>query len=191
MQSSGAWPRSALAARHAALTVLSGPAGGRGGRRADRLRGPGTPDLLCFDMGGTVVRRLRRAGRPGARDRRGRTVGGRPLALPMVDIHTVGAGGGSIAWLDPGGRPARRAPLGGRRPGPACYGRGGTEPTVTDANLVLGLLDEHTPLAGASRWTARPPSARSARSARSVTTCWRRPRASSASPTPRWSGRCG
>jgi N-methylhydantoinase A len=82
------------------------------------------------------------------RESSGRAVGGRPLALPMVDIHTVGAGGGSIAWLDAGGALRVGPRSAGADPGPACYGRGGTEPTVTDANLVLGLLDADTPLAG-------------------------------------------
>ena len=139
MQSSGGLADIELAADHAALTVLSGPAGGAAAAAliADRS---GTPDLLCFDMGGTscdvcVVEggRVRETG--------GREVGGRPLALPMVDIHTVGAGGGSIAWRDPGGALRVGPRSAGADPGPACYGRGGTEPTVTDANLVLGLLD--------------------------------------------------
>jgi N-methylhydantoinase A len=75
-------------------------------------------------------------------------VGGRSLALPMVDVHTVGAGGGSIAWRDAGGA-LRVGPMSaGADPGPACYGRGGEEPTVTDANLMLGYLDPGSPLAG-------------------------------------------
>src|SRR4051794_31234333 len=101
MQSSGGLASLDLAARHAALTVLSGPAGGAAA--AALLAGQADePDLLCFDMGGTscdvcVVD----GGR--VRETAGREVGGRPLALPMVDIHTVGAGGGSIAWRDAGG----------------------------------------------------------------------------------------
>jgi N-methylhydantoinase A len=75
-------------------------------------------------------------------------VGGRPLALPMVDVHTVGAGGGSIAWLDAGGALRVGPRSAGARPGPAAYGRGAREPTVTDANLVLGYLDAQSPLAG-------------------------------------------
>jgi N-methylhydantoinase A/oxoprolinase/acetone carboxylase beta subunit len=107
----------------------------------------GEPDLLCFDMGGTscdvcVVE----GGR--VRETNAREVGGRPLALPMVDIHTVGAGGGSIAWRDPGGALRVGPHSAGAEPGPACYGRGGTEPTVTDANLVLGHLSADAPLAG-------------------------------------------
>jgi N-methylhydantoinase A len=78
----------------------------------------------------------------------GREVGGRALALPMVDVHTVGAGGGSIAWRDPGGALRVGPRSAGADPGPAAYGRGGEEPTVTDANLVLGYLDAESPLAG-------------------------------------------
>jgi N-methylhydantoinase A len=82
------------------------------------------------------------------REQAGGTIAGRPLALPMLDVHTVGAGGGSIAWRDPGGALRVGPRSAGADPGPACYGRGGTEPTVTDANLVLGHLDPGTPLAG-------------------------------------------
>ncbi len=146
MQSSGGLASLELAAKHAALTVLSGPAGGAAAAAliADQS---GIADLLCFDMGGTscdvcVVD----GGR--VRETAGREVGGRPLALPMVDIHTVGAGGGSIAWRDPGGALRVGPQSAGAEPGPACYGRGGTEPTVTDANLVLGLLDPEAELAG-------------------------------------------
>ncbi|HEV3001341.1 MAG TPA: hydantoinase/oxoprolinase family protein [Solirubrobacteraceae bacterium] len=146
MQSSGGLADAELAARHAALSVLSGPAGGAAAAALIAER-TGVPDLLCFDMGGTscdvcVVE----GGR--VRETAGREVGGRPLTLPMVDIHTVGAGGGSIGWIDPGGALRVGPRSAGADPGPACYGRGGTEPTVTDANLVLGLLDRDTPLAG-------------------------------------------
>ncbi len=146
MQSSGGLADAELAARHAALTVLSGPAGGAAAAALIAER-TGIPDLLCFDMGGTscdvcVVEDGR------VRETAGREVGGRPLTLPMVDIHTVGAGGGSIGWIDPGGALRVGPRSAGADPGPACYGRGGTEPTVTDANLALGLLDRDTPLAG-------------------------------------------
>jgi N-methylhydantoinase A len=77
-----------------------------------------------------------------------RQVGGRALALPMVDVHTVGAGGGSVAWLDAGGALRVGPRSAGAKPGPAAYGRGGDEPTVTDANVVLGYLDASSPLAG-------------------------------------------
>jgi N-methylhydantoinase A len=79
------------------------------------------------------------------------TIAGRPLALPMVAVETVGAGGGSIGWRDPGGALRVGPRSAGADPGPACYGRGGTEPTVTDANLVLGLLAADRPLAGGVR----------------------------------------
>ena len=81
----------------------------------------------------------------------GREVGGRALALPMVDVHTVGAGGGSIAWRDAGGALRVGPRSAGADPGPACYGRGGEQPTVTDANLLLGRLDADSPLAGGVR----------------------------------------
>jgi N-methylhydantoinase A len=146
MQSSGGLAGVDVAADHAALTVLSGPAGGAAAAAllAERC---GEPDLLCFDMGGTscdvcVVE----GGR--VRETTAREVGGRPLALPMVDIHTVGAGGGSIGWRDPGGALRVGPRSAGADPGPACYGRGGAEPTVTDANLVLGHLSADVPLAG-------------------------------------------
>src|SRR5204862_2519256 len=146
MQSSGGLAGLDVAADHAALTVLSGPAGGAAAAAllAERC---GEPDLLCFDMGGTscdvcVVD----GGR--VRETTGREVGGRPLALLMVDIHTVGAGGGSIGWRDPGGALRVGPHSAGADPGPACYGRGGTEPTVTDANLLLGYLSLDSPLAG-------------------------------------------
>jgi N-methylhydantoinase A len=77
-----------------------------------------------------------------------RVIAGRPVALPALDIHTVGAGGGSIAWRDAGGALRVGPASAGADPGPACYGRGGAEPTVTDANLVLGRLPGDAPLAG-------------------------------------------
>jgi N-methylhydantoinase A len=145
MQSSGGLAALAEAADHAVLTVLSGPAGGAAGA-AWAAHAAGEPDTLCFDMGGTscdvcvvVDGEVREAS--------GREVGGRPVALPMLDIHTVGAGGGSIAWRDAGGALRVGPRSAGARPGPAAYGHGGEEPTVTDANLLLGLLGDVT-LAG-------------------------------------------
>ena len=146
MQSNGGLIDVDAAAGHAAWTVLSGPAGGAAGA-AFVARAAGTPDALCFDMGGTscdvcVIE-------DGAVQERGSgEIAGRPLALPMLAIHTVGAGGGSIAWRDAGGALRVGPRSAGADPGPACYGRGGTEPTVTDANLVLGLLASDAPLAG-------------------------------------------
>ena len=107
----------------------------------------------------------------------GREVGGRALALPMVDVHTVGAGGGSIAWRDAGGALRVGPRSAGADPGPACYGRGGEEPTVTDANLLLGYLD--AALAAGGRRRARRGGGR-ARGRRARRASWgsasRRPR---------------
>jgi N-methylhydantoinase A len=146
MQSSGGLTSALRAGAHAALTVLSGPAGGVGGA-LELARLAGEPDVLCFDMGGTScdVCTIERSHVPETAER---TIAGRPLALPALDIHTVGAGGGSIAWRDPGGALRVGPASAGAEPGPACYGRGGREPTVTDANLVLGRLLADTPLAG-------------------------------------------
>ena len=77
-----------------------------------------------------------------------RQIDGRPIQLPMVDVHTVGAGGGSIGWRDAGGALRVGPHSAGADPGPACYGRGGEEPTVTDANLMLGVLAGDSRLAG-------------------------------------------
>src|SRR5918992_5132821 len=138
MQSSGGLASAAHAAAHAALTVLSGPARGAAGA-AWAAQAAGEPDALCFDMGGTSCDVCVILG-GSVREAGGRPGRGPPVALPMLDVHTVGAGGGSIAWRDAGGALRAGPRSAGARPGPACYGHGGTEPTVTDANLVLGLL---------------------------------------------------
>jgi N-methylhydantoinase A len=150
MQSSGGLCSISEASRHAAVTVLSGPAGGVGG--ALLMAGmAGVENVLCFDMGGTSCDVCLIAGSRVAETVE-RTVAGRPLALATLDIHTVGAGGGSIAWRDSGGALRVGPQSAGAVPGPACYGRGeGSEigqATVTDANLLLGRLPEDTPLAG-------------------------------------------
>jgi N-methylhydantoinase A len=146
MQSSGGLTDVRRAGDHAALTVLSGPAGGVGG--ASLLAElAGEPDVLCLDMGGTSCDvGLISGGDVG--ETAERLIGGRPLALPALDIHTVGAGGGSIAWRDPGGALRVGPASAGAVPGPACYGLGGERPTVTDANLLLGRLLQDAPLAG-------------------------------------------
>jgi N-methylhydantoinase A len=146
MQSSGGLTDIARASSHAALTVLSGPAGGVGGalllaELADER------DVLCFDMGGTSCDVCLIADGHVA-ETADRTIGGRPLALPALDIHTVGAGGGSIAWRDAGGALRVGPQSAGAVPGPACYRLGGELPTVTDANLLLGRLNTDAPLAG-------------------------------------------
>jgi N-methylhydantoinase A len=146
MQSSGGLTDARRAAGHAALTVLSGPAGGVGGalllsEAADER------DVLCFDMGGTSCDVCVIEGGKVAETAE-RKVAGRPMALPALDIHTVGAGGGSIAWRDEGGALRVGPQSAGADPGPACYGLGGKRATVTDANLVLGRLLADAPLAG-------------------------------------------
>ena len=145
MLSSGGTASAATAARHASWTVLSGPAGGAVG--AARMA---RSDAVGLDMGGTSCDVSLIVGGAAAVGS-GREVGGRALALPMVDVHTVGAGGGSIAWGDSGGALRVGPRSAGADPGPACYGLGGDQPTVTDANLLLGHLDEESPLAGGVR----------------------------------------
>ena len=119
-------------------TVLSGPAGGVVGALAAG-RAAGVTRLLTFDMGGTSTDVALCDGGLGLS--RSATVAGLPLRVPTIDIHTVGAGGGSVAWVDDGGALRVGPRSAGAVPGPACYGRGGAEPTVTDANVVLGRLD--------------------------------------------------
>jgi N-methylhydantoinase A len=146
MRSSGGVAPAAEAGRAGAWSVLSGPAGGAiGAGLLASLSGNG--NALGFDMGGTscdvcVVEdgEVRRTD--------SREIEGRPIQLPMVDVHTVGAGGGSIGWRDAGGALRVGPQSAGADPGPACYGRGGTEPTVTDANLLLGRLAGDSELAG-------------------------------------------
>ncbi len=140
MQGNGGTVAAALASGQAARTVMSGPASGviaaaRTGAAA------GYPNLITYDMGGTSTDvALVRGGVPAVSDEL-EIEYAMPLHVPMVDVHTIGAGGGSIAWLDES-RMLRVGPRSaGADPGPVCYGRGGTEPTITDANLVLGRLD--------------------------------------------------
>jgi N-methylhydantoinase A len=149
MLSSGGTAAAASAARHGSWTVLSGPAGGAVGA-ARVTAAAGTGDAVGLDMGGTSCDVSVALGGLAAVSA-GREVGGRALALPMVDVHTVGAGGGSIAWRDAGGALRVGPHSAGADPGPACYGRGGDRPTVTDANLLLGNLDADSPLAGGVR----------------------------------------
>jgi N-methylhydantoinase A len=146
MLSGGGVAGAGTAARHGSWTVLSGPAGGAVGAARSAQRA-GAEDVVCLDMGGTSCDvSVAFGGR--AAETGGREVGGRALALPMVDVHTIGAGGGSVAWRDAGGALRVGPRSAGAVPGPACYGRGGEEPTVTDANLLLGYLDAQSPLAG-------------------------------------------
>jgi len=146
MQSNGGLADLASAAGHAAWTVLSGPAGGAAGA-AFAARATGAERALCLDMGGTsadvCVVHDGVVAEAGSSE-----IAGRPIALPTLDVHTVGAGGGSIAWRDAGGALRVGPRSAGALPGPAAYGRGGAEPTVTDANLLLGHLSADVPLAG-------------------------------------------
>jgi N-methylhydantoinase A len=146
MQSNGGLIDLESAARHAAWTVLSGPAGGAAGA-AYVARATGESDALCFDMGGTSCD-VCVVDDGAVQEQSAGEIAGRPVALPMLAVHTVGAGGGSIAWRDGGGALRVGPHSAGADPGPACYGRGGSEPTVTDANLLLGYLDQASPLAG-------------------------------------------
>ncbi|MBX6388188.1 MAG: hydantoinase/oxoprolinase family protein [Frankia sp.] len=146
MFSSGGVVPIGVAARTAAACVLSGPAGGVVGAAYVAARS-GERNLLTFDMGGTstdvatvldgVVQLTHEA-----------SVGGVPIHLPSVDVHSVSAGGGSIAWVDDGGALRVGPRSAGALPGPACYGRGGTEPAVTDADLYLGYLPDGATLGG-------------------------------------------
>jgi len=146
MQSTGGTMDAEAAARQAVRMLLSGPAGGLNGARfvaaaAQRQR------LMSFDMGGTSTDvalidgalQLTSEGH----------IGPYPVAIPMVDLHTIGAGGGSIASIDAGGMLRVGPESAGAAPGPACYGRGGRQPTVSDANLVLGRLRPADFLGGA------------------------------------------
>ncbi len=137
MQSSGDTIRADQAGAAAVRMLLSGPAGGLvGARFTGELAG--RRQLLSFDMGGTSTDVALIDGEPRLTSE-GR-IGPYPVAVPMVDMHTIGAGGGSIARLDEGGMLQVGPESAGADPGPACYGRGGREPTVTDANLLLGRL---------------------------------------------------
>lgn len=138
MQSSGGVLSLDQAAASAAPLLLSGPAAGVVGAVFAGARS-GVDNLISFDMGGTSTdAALVRGGVVETTTQR--EIGGQPVALPMVDIHTIGAGGGSIAWIDAGGALRVGPESAGAIPGPACYGLGGERPTVSDANLCLGYL---------------------------------------------------
>jgi N-methylhydantoinase A len=138
MRSSGGVIDAEEAAQHPAHVLVSGPAGGVVGASLV-ARQAGIDKAIAFDMGGTSTD-VCLITDGGAERTSERSVGGFPIRLPMIDIHTVGAGGGSIVWLDAGSALRVGPESAGATPGPACYGRGGTRPTVTDANLLLGRL---------------------------------------------------
>jgi N-methylhydantoinase A len=130
------------AAAHPAAILVSGPAGGAVGAGL-LARRAGFPDAIGFDMGGTSTDVCLLPGGRAARVAE-RELGGFPIRLPTVDLHTVGAGGGSLVRVDAGGAVRVGPESAGAWPGPACYGRGGG-PTVTDANLLLGRLPAELP----------------------------------------------
>lgn len=137
MQSSGGIIPAAMAADLPAHTVLSGPAGGViAAINAAKLSG--LEKIISFDMGGTSTDVSVYSGKPELS--MDKTIAGRPIRVPMMDIHTVAAGGGSIAYMDPGGRLKVGPQSAGAKPGPICYGLGGEDITVTDANLYLGRI---------------------------------------------------
>ncbi len=148
MQSSGNTIAAELAGKEAVHMLLSGPAGGLAGAKyIGEIAGHF--NLLTFDMGGTSTDvsliqgelKLTSEGK----------VADYPVSVSMVDMHTIGAGGGSIAWIDAGGLLQVGPQSAGASPGPACYGKGGTLPTVTDANLILGRLQPESFLGGDMR----------------------------------------
>lgn len=148
MQSSGGTMAADYASDNAVRMLLSGPAGGLAGAKFIANQA-GIKRLLTFDMGGTstdvaVIEEQLKLTNQGK-------IGDYPVAIPMVDMHTIGAGGGSIAYCDQGGMLQVGPQSAGALPGPACYGLGGENPTVTDANLVLGRLSANNKLAGSMR----------------------------------------
>src|SRR5512140_821033 len=138
MQSNGGVISPQAAREKAALTLLSGPAGGPGAGLF-YAAAHGQNRCITTDMGGTSFEASVAVGAPMVKN--DGSIARHRIALPMLDIHTIGAGGGSIGWLDQGGLLRMGPQSAGADPGPACYGRGGTLPTTTDANVVLGYLD--------------------------------------------------
>ena len=146
MQSNGGMSTFAATARKAVATVLSGPAGGITAS-VQACRTTGFQNLITFDMGGTSCDvALIKDGEPSVSNRG--KIEGRDIALPMIDINTVSAGGGTLARVDRFGSLEVGPQSAGAAPGPACYSRGGTQPTITDCNLVLGYLGEDNFLGG-------------------------------------------
>ncbi len=149
MHSGGAAQTGRAARSRPITTILSGPAAGVIGAEA-LGREIGVSDLITLDMGGTSTDvALLRQGKPTLASES--ELAGEVIRAAMLDITTIGAGGGSIAWADEGGRLKVGPQSAGADPGPACYGRGGTQPTVTDANLVLGYLGTDAFLGGRMR----------------------------------------
>lgn len=146
MQSNGGVVRSSLACQKAVNLVLSGPAAGSAaGVHYSQITS--FPNIITIDMGGTSFDvSLIKDGLPVTTNEG--SIGRYSISAPILDIHSIGAGGGSIAWIDAGGALQVGPQSAGAKPGPACYGKGGDRPTVTDANLVLGYLNPDFFLAG-------------------------------------------
>lgn len=145
MQSGGGVASVERAAREPVNAILSGPAGGVLGA-FHSASSAGTAAVLTLDMGGTSTDVALCPGR--VQTRKDAEIGGLPLRTGVLDVHTVGAGGGSVAWVDEGGALRVGPESAGSEPGPCCYGRGGMRVTVTDADLLLGILTRDVPLAG-------------------------------------------
>lgn len=153
MQSNGGVALPEIVAKLPASTVLSGPAGGPVAGAA-YARGAGSQDCLIFDMGGTSYDvSLVRDG--GVHLTHEGEINRHSVSLPMIDVHTIGAGGGSIGWIDEGGLLHMGPQSAGADPGPVAYGRGGQEPTCTDADVVLGYIDPDYFLGGRMRLDAQ------------------------------------
>ena len=153
MQSSGGITPSSMAGQKSACTILSGPAAGVLGGVA-LAKEAGLQNAITIDMGGTSFDIcLARNGAPKFAHQC--EIAGHVLKIPMIDIHAIGAGGGSIAWIDRGGILKVGPQSAGADPGPACYGKGGNDPTVTDANLVLNRLNPDFFLGGEMEIDAR------------------------------------
>ncbi|MCO8267006.1 hydantoinase/oxoprolinase family protein, partial [Haloferax sp. AB510] len=148
MQANGGIAPASTVREHAVTTTMSGPAAGVvGAAETATDSGDDLAGLVTFDMGGTSsdVSLVRDGEVERTTDAE---INGRPIKTPMVDVNTVGAGGGSIAWVDSGNALRVGPRSSGANPGPACYGRGGTDPTVTDANVVLGYIGGSSALGG-------------------------------------------
>ena len=172
----------------AGAPVPVGPGGGRDRRARWSVVPPALDDLITVDIGGTSCDiALVRQGKPLIRPEG--LVDGYPIRVPMVDVNAIGAGGGSIAWLDGAGGLRVGPHSAGSEPGPACYGRGGDEATVTDASVVLGYIDPGYFAGGSLKLDpelAREPRSSGGSPARSASASSRRRSASIAWSTRRW-----
>jgi len=146
MQSNGGMLPCASAGQHACRTLLSGPAGGVIGA-INVAQHAGVKDIISFDVGGTSAD-VSLVTNGEAKITTSRKIDNLPINVPMIDIETIASGGGSIAWVDEGGMLRVGPESAGADPGPACYGKGGIQPTITDAFVVLGLLRKNKFIGG-------------------------------------------